>query len=559
MGLDNIGKGCALKIVFEFVALAILLLAGGAGAATLTMNASGGNKVNIKRNIMKFITVSFLAVITVESFLVVMPIASATLEYSQDNDTVLLDHFNGSTLAEYTNGTLNYVEGLPGLNKAAGFRNGTWIRYALSGWYQWSSVYNPDGKEGTVDIWVYPRKYGLGLLTFQWNRVNSPPVAGYILHFQINSDGKLVGGVWSAISGGPVDSTLPSGKTTIPLNTWTHVAFTWSPTGTKLYVNGKIDAESQYNLYPALNSQNYVYVNYWGDSDLGYVDELRISKVARTEFAPTDTAPTISGTTTANISYTSADITFTVNQSDSRTRVYYGTTESLGEFSNWNNYTGLSRTIALSNLSEDTKYYYSIYAYNGSNPSYFSNSSIQSFTTKSPPPTILSFTPESPVIDTTEVARAFNIKVNQIVNFTWYINGTEVFNQTNVNQSTYTNTSAALGTWNVTAMVSNSNGSAMKTWDWIVTPIPTAGSISGFKINDTNGNGKWDAGENGISNWTIRLIGITGKGKNAKVIRKETFTDAMGFYKFDNLSAGKYFVIEKLKKGFVPKSSPVNG
>jgi S-layer protein (TIGR01567 family) len=84
-----------------------------------------------------------------------------------------------------------------------------------------------------------------------------------------------------------------------------------------------------------------------------------------------------------------------------------------------------------------------------------------------------------------------------------------------------------------------------------------AGIISGYKINDTNGNGKWDAGDKGISYWTIRLIGITGKGKDSKVIRKETFTDATGFYKFDNLSSGRYFVIEKLKKGFVTTSYPV--
>lgn len=90
-----------------------------------------------------------------------------------------------------------------------------------------------------------------------------------------------------------------------------------------------------------------------------------------------------------------------------------------------------------------------------------------------------------------------------------------------------------------------------------VPAAPTAGSISGFKVNDTNGNGRWNAGEKGISNWTIRLIGITGKEKNAKVIRKETLTDATGFYKFDNLSAGRYFVIEKLKNGFMPTSSPV--
>ena len=88
-------------------------------------------------------------------------------------------------------------------------------------------------------------------------------------------------------------------------------------------------------------------------------------------------------------------------------------------------------------------------------------------------------------------------------------------------------------------------------------PTGASGSISGYKINDTNGNGKWNADEKGISNWTIRLIGISGKGEDSKVIRKEILTDATGFYTFDNLSAGRYFVIENLKKGFVPTSSPV--
>ncbi len=173
-------------------------------------------------------------------------------------------------------------------------------------------------------------------------------------------------------------------------------------------------------------------------------------------------------------------------------------------------------------------------------------------------PNIKSFAPPSPVNDVEGATRTFSIITNQTVNVSWLINGIEVFNETGgVTEALYTNTSAAEGTWNVTAVVTNANGTAVQTWNWIVTPIPTAGSISGYKVNDTNGNGNWDASEKGISNWTIRLIGITGKGKDTKVVRKETFTDAMGFYKFDNLSAGRYFVIEKLKKGFVPTSSPV--
>ncbi len=106
----------------------------------------------------------------------------------------------------------------------------------------------------------------------------------------------------------------------------------------------------------------------------------------------------------------------------------------------------------------------------------------------------------------------------------------------------------------------NSSGNITNGGDFlplIIPTKPTAGSISGFKINDTNSNGVWNTGEMGIENWNIRLIGITGKGNDTEVIRKETFTNALGFYKFDNLPAGRYSVIEERKKGFVPTSSPV--
>ncbi|MCL7413566.1 MAG: SpaA isopeptide-forming pilin-related protein, partial [ANME-2 cluster archaeon] len=82
---------------------------------------------------------------------------------------------------------------------------------------------------------------------------------------------------------------------------------------------------------------------------------------------------------------------------------------------------------------------------------------------------------------------------------------------------------------------------------------PTTGSISGYKINDINGNGTQDPGENGLAGWTIelRLIGA------GKYITKETTTDANGFYRFDNLSAGVYLVREKQMKGYRPSSCPV--
>ncbi len=81
------------------------------------------------------------------------------------------------------------------------------------------------------------------------------------------------------------------------------------------------------------------------------------------------------------------------------------------------------------------------------------------------------------------------------------------------------------------------------------------GSISGFKIEDTNGNGIRDASEKGLQNWTITLTGIVGTGIDTKTIKEETTTDAQGFYRFDNLSAGRYILTETLKEGFVPIGS----
>ncbi len=84
------------------------------------------------------------------------------------------------------------------------------------------------------------------------------------------------------------------------------------------------------------------------------------------------------------------------------------------------------------------------------------------------------------------------------------------------------------------------------------TPVPAAGSISGYSINDINGNGKWDTGEKGLQGWTIKL---TGTSKEGTYIRKEMLTDSTGFYKFQNVPAGSYTVKEILKANFVPTGS----
>jgi RHS repeat-associated protein len=84
---------------------------------------------------------------------------------------------------------------------------------------------------------------------------------------------------------------------------------------------------------------------------------------------------------------------------------------------------------------------------------------------------IISFAPPSPANNVEGDTRIFNITANQTVNITWYINGTEVFNQSGITESFYTNTSAAAGIWIVNATANNSNGTVSKEWIWNVTAI----------------------------------------------------------------------------------------
>lgn len=68
-------------------------------------------------------------------------------------------------------------------------------------------------------------------------------------------------------------------------------------------------------------------------------------------------------------------------------------------------------------------------------------------------------------------------------------------------------------------------------------------SISGNKFEDKNGNGIWDAGEPGLSGWTIQLV-------NGGTVIKTTTTQTDGSYKFSGVYPGTYTVTEVLKSGW---------
>lgn len=201
-----------------------------------------------------------------------LPVAA---QHTTDPSTVLLDSFDGTTQGE-EHGTISYSTSLPRLDQAVDLQTGDWIKYAVPSWYT-----GQGSGTGTVETWVYPRAHSIALGTLQWWNTNTPPGAGYIGGLIITIDGFLYWSPWRAFS--VPSAPAPTGSTYIPLNEWTHVAVTWGPGGTSLYVNGVLDGYSAGNWDPYLLSTTYVYLNGWGATDLGLVDEYRISSMARSE------------------------------------------------------------------------------------------------------------------------------------------------------------------------------------------------------------------------------------------------------------------------------------
>ena len=122
------------------------------------------------------------------------------------------------------------------------------------------------------------------------------------------------------------------------------------------------------------------------------------------------------------------------------------------------------------------------------------------------PPNITAWNPVESVVNNAEgESRTFNISVNQTVNISWQINGTEVQKNESVTEAAYTNTSAVVGTWNVSVIATNTTDdfvlSDMHTWIWNVTltlaatptpvvnitttPTPTPASTPTFSVNVT--------------------------------------------------------------------------
>lgn len=137
-----------------------------------------------------------------------------------------------------------------------------------------------------------------------------------------------------------------------------------------------------------------------------------------------------------------------------------------------------------------------------------------------PSPGITSYSPISPVNDTEGASETFSITTNQTTDITWYINGTPIQSNGSIKDARYTNISASSGTWNVSAIATNSNGTVMSSWTWNVIPIPLSppaitSSAPPSPVNDIVGSSKtFNITTDQIVNVTWYINGISIQSNN---------------------------------------------
>jgi len=116
-----------------------------------------------------------------------------------------------------------------------------------------------------------------------------------------------------------------------------------------------------------------------------------------------------------------------------------------------------------------------------------------------PPPLNITF--RSPNSDPTSIngtSQTFTVTLNHSANVTWYMNGINIQSNPSVTFASFTNSTAGVGIWNVTAIANDSLTSKSTMWNWTVIPIPPPTPLNGSTIVISPGNITYTAGEESI-------------------------------------------------------------
>ena len=103
------------------------------------------------------------------------------------------------------------------------------------------------------------------------------------------------------------------------------------------------------------------------------------------------------------------------------------------------------------------------------------------------PLSIISFSPLTDPATEQGMTQNFSVNLNRTANVTWYMNGTPIQINTSITYANYTNSTAGIGTYNVTATASDIYDTATTSWNWTVT-AQSMYNVSGY-VFDNNGSG----------------------------------------------------------------------
>jgi len=251
----------------------------------------------------------------------------------------LLDHLDGSTVGSlkgyvrdasscgsyYPTATpvFGYFAGVNELDRYLKLKEPNPTPGISSSYVEYSTVDILSQVNGTLEMWVYPTLYNVGLAT-QGQQPHA--CSGWTFGLSIDATGHLVASAWAAFS-------LTS-STTMALDRWSHIAVTWGSTGAKMYLNGELVGTDTNTGSPASGYNGRLRVSMGTGSGVsaGVVDEIRVSNVQRTGFnpgictpTPTDTQ-TVAATSTATPSGTpTATFTLTPTSTPTHTPTATGT------------------------------------------------------------------------------------------------------------------------------------------------------------------------------------------------------------------------------------------
>jgi S-layer protein (TIGR01567 family) len=163
----------------------------------------------------------------------------------------------------------------------------------------------------------------------------------------------------------------------------------------------------------------------------------------------------------------------------------------------------------------------------------------------------------------------FTATFNQTVNVSWYINGSRINYTSLVTSTYYFNNTPSTGTWNITVVGNNTNGSVSKRWIWTVRPKTyytgnriwdgskemsstytwDVYSFSGFYYNLDDNLGK--------ESLTIKNIGKSGRSIKENDITYSTSPEEVNF---EHSDFGRYqvigFMADKYFAGYTTSSKP---